>query len=147
MRERTVSQAVLRRKIHSVEPHASAFDATCIMTKARCGSVLVIDADGVLRGIFTERDLMSKVVAKGLDPQKTLMTDVMTPHPRTIRPDARVSDAVLIMKECGFRHLPIVSPASGITGVFSLRDALPREILAADQLIEYLDDEFANVPA
>lgn len=147
MRERTVSQAVLRKKIQSVEPHASAFDATCVMAKARCGSVLVLDADGVLRGIFTERDLMLKVVAKGLDPKRTRMTDVMTPHPRTIRPDARVSDAVLLMKECGFRHLPIASPTSGITGVFSLRDALPHEILAADQVIEYLEDEFANVPA
>lgn len=145
MNERTVSQAIARQQIFSVMPQDSAYDAACLMTKGRCGSVLVIDTFGEMRGIFTERDLMVKVIAKGLDPRTTPMTDVMTSQPRAVRPETRVSDAVMLMKGCGFRHLPVVSRASGVVGVFSLRDAMPDELQNADCLVEHLEDEFANV--
>ena len=69
----------------------------------------------------------------------TLVGDVMTPHPQTVPPDMKVSEAVLIMIERGFRHLPIVSPADKILGVFSVRDALPREIGDAVSLAEFND--------
>lgn len=145
MHERTVSQAVVSKKVFAVTPQSSAFDAARIMTKAKCGSVLVLDASGEMCGIFTERDLMAKVVATGRNPVSTPIEDVMTLNPQVVRPDTSVSDAVLVMKECGFRHLPVVSRASGIVGVFSLRDAMPQEIMAAEHLAEFLDDEFSNV--
>jgi len=62
---------------------------------------------------------------------------VMTPNPRCIPPDTKVADAVLIMIERGFRHLPVVSEAGHILGVFSARDALPREINTAVGLAEF----------
>lgn len=147
MPERTVSHAAVGRKIHAVTPQCTSYHAACVMTRARCGCVLVIDSRGTLQGIFTERDLMVNVVAEGLDPRATLIADVMTPQPRTVRPDTPVSDAVMIMKDGGFRHLPVVTASNHILGVFSLRDAMPDEIASAHRYEEQLEDEFANVPA
>jgi CBS domain-containing protein len=109
------------------------------MTRANCGSVLIVEAPGTLLGIVTERDLMTRVLAKALDPQTTRVADVMTRNPYCVAPDVLVSDAVLIMIERGFRHLPIVSTAGKIMGVFSVRDALPREVGTAVSLAEFHD--------
>jgi CBS domain-containing protein len=137
MPERTVFQSMSQRHVISLGPHASIWDAACMMTKANCGSVLIVDTPGTLLGIVTERDLMTRVLAKALDPQKTLVSDVMTRSPYCVAPETLVSDAVLIMIERGFRHLPIIGAGSKILGVFSVRDALPREIGAAVSLAEF----------
>jgi CBS domain-containing protein len=63
----------------------------------------------------------------------------MTPHPQCVGPETLVSDAVLIMIERGFRHLPVVADGNRIQGVFSARDALPREMNAAESLAEFND--------
>jgi CBS domain-containing protein len=139
MPERTVFQSMSQRHVVSLPPQASVWDAACIMTKANCGSVLIIDGAGVMQGILTERDLMTRVLAKALNPQTTQVAEVMTHNPQSVGPDMKVSEAVLIMIERGFRHLPIVSPAAKILGVFSVRDALPREIGNAVSLAEFHD--------
>jgi CBS domain-containing protein len=139
MPERTVFQSMSQKHVISLGPHASIWEAACIMTKANCGSVLIVDTGATLVGIVTERDLMTRVLAKALDPQKTQVCDVMTRSPYCVAPETLVSDAVLIMIERGFRHLPIVGVGTKILGVFSVRDALPREIGAAVSLAEFHD--------
>jgi CBS domain-containing protein len=139
MPERTVLQSMSQRHVISLGPHASIREAACLMTKANCGSVLIFEPAGGLLGIVTERDLMTRVLAKALNPESTLVEDVMTRHPYCVAPEVRVADAVLIMIERGFRHLPIVSSAGKILGVFSVRDALPREIGNAVSLAEFHD--------
>jgi CBS domain-containing protein len=138
MSERTVFQAMSRRHVVSLGPGATVHEAACVMTQANCGSVLIIDGAGKLLGILTERDLMTKVLAKALNPPTTLVTRVMTPHPQCVGPEMRVSDAVLIMIERGFRHLPVVV-GTKILGVFSARDALPREMNTAESLAQFND--------
>ena len=138
MSERTVFQAVSRRHIVSAGPGATVHNAACVMTQAGCGSILIIDSGGSLLGILTERDLMTRVLAKALDPATTLVTQVMTPRPQCVGPEMKVCDAVLIMIERGFRHLPVVS-GNKILGVFSARDALPREMNTAESLAEFND--------
>ena len=137
MTERTVFQSMPRRLLVSLGPDATVHDAACVMTRANCGSVLVIDAASTMLGIVTERDLMTRVLAKGVDPATTKVSAVMTPHPMCIPPDTKVADAVLIMIERGFRHLPVVGEGGHIHGVFSVRDALPREIGTAVSLAEF----------
>jgi CBS domain-containing protein len=139
MSERTVFQAMSRRHIVSVGPGATVHNAACVMTQANCGSTLIIDSAGALLGILTERDLMTRVLAKALNPTTTLVTQVMTPRPQCVGPEMRVADAVLIMIERGFRHLPVVTDGTRILGVFSARDALPREMNAAEGLAEFND--------
>ena len=86
------------------------------MTKANCGSVLIIDQAGAMLGILTERDLMTRVLAKALDAKATPVAKVMTHQPHCVPPELKVSDAVLIMIERGFRHLPVVAPGGKILG-------------------------------
>lgn len=139
MAERTIFQSMPRRHVVSLGPQASIWESACVMTRANCGSVLIVDTPGNLLGIVTERDLMTRVLAKALDPKKTLVCDVMTRNPHCAGPDMPVSDAVLIMIERGFRHLPVISPSGKILGVFSVRDALPREIGTAVSQAEFND--------
>ena len=124
MSERTVFQSMSHKHVVSLGPKANVWEAACVMTRANCGSVLIVDTTGLLLGIVTERDLMTRVLAKALVPAATL-----------------VSDAVLIMIERGFRHLPIMAisatTGSKILGVFSVRDALPREVGAAVSMAEF----------
>jgi CBS domain-containing protein len=90
-----------------------------------------------LLGIVTERDLMTRVLARALEPKQTPLSQVMTPQPQCVTPETKVSDAVLIMLERGFRHLPIVGPDRKVLGVFSIRDALPRELGTALNQAEF----------
>lgn len=137
MAERTVFQALTHKHVLSVGPGASVHDAACVMTRANCGSVLIIDGANTMLGILTERDLMTRVVAKALDPSRTTVAAVMTHNPHCVPPETKVADAVLIMIERGFRNLPIVTESGKILGVFSVRDALPREVTAAVSLSEF----------
>lgn len=136
MAERTVFQSITHKHALTVPPHASVRHAAGAMTRVNCGSVLVIEPPDVLLGILTERDLMTRVVARGVDPEKTTAREVMTPKPICVPPEMPVSDALVIMLERGFRHLPIVQ-GSRILGVFSIRDALPRELGTAFAVSEF----------
>ena len=137
MSERTVFQSMSQRHVISLGPGATVYEAACVMTRANCGSVLIIDTANVLLGILTERDLMTRVLAKAVNPATTAIADVMTHAPHCVTPEVKVADAVLIMIERGFRHLPIVTTTGKILGVFSVRDALPREINTAVSLAEF----------
>jgi len=137
MPERTVFQSMSQRHVISVSPTATLYDAACVMTRANCGSVLIIDSANTLLGIVTERDLMTRVIAKGLDPATTPASTVMTRSPHVVPPETKVTDAVLIMIERGFRNLPVITAEGKILGVFSARDALPRELNAAVSLAEF----------
>lgn len=137
MPERTVFQSITRKHVLTVGPQASVRDAACAMTAANCGSVLVTEPPDRLLGILTERDLMTRVLARDRDPDATLVAEVMTPHPTCVAPEMAVSDAVLVMLERGFRHLPVREPNGRILGVFSIRDALPRELGTALSQAEF----------
>jgi CBS domain-containing protein len=140
MAERTVAESMAQRHLVSLGPAATVHEAACVMTRANCGSVLILDnIAGTLLGILTERDLMTRVLAKALDPAKTAVSAVMTHGPTCVGPETQVADAVLIMIERGFRHLPIVDASGKILGVFSVRDALPREVHTAVSLAEFND--------
>ncbi len=145
MTERTVIDSISHSQVLSVNTDASAFDAACVMTKGRCGSVLIVDAGGTMLGILTERDLMVKIVAKRRDPETTPVSEIMTHNPHFISPETTVSDAVLIMKRHNFRHLPIISPTSRILGVFSIRDAMASELVEAESMVDLIDQQFTNV--
>ena len=139
MSERTVQQSISSGRVLSASPQTSVYEAACSMTAANCGSIIIVSDAGAMLGILTERDLMTKVVAKALDPQKTSTSEVMTANPRFVSPDTPVSDALVIMKDGGFRHLPILSSTYKIVGMFSIRDAAPREISEADSKAQYMD--------
>jgi CBS domain-containing protein len=137
MAERTVFQSIPKRHVLSLGPQASVWEAACAMTRVNCGSILIMEPPDKLLGIVTERDLMTRVVAKALEPKQTQVAQIMTTQIRVVPPETPVSDALVIMLERGFRHLPIVAPDGKVLGVFSIRDALPFELGTAMSQAEF----------
>ena len=99
----------------------TVYEATKAMFEANVASTVIIDNDGKLIGIVTERDLTRCVLAKGLDAKETRLEEVMTKNPVTISPDDLAMDALQKMCELGFRHLPIVD-GERVVGMVSVRD-------------------------
>lgn len=92
------------------------------MSKENVGAVAVLDS-GRLVGVFSERDVMARVVAEGLDPDKTLISNVMTKDIVVADPRESVDSALAKMHSVGCRHLPVVKDGS-LVGMLSIRDLL-----------------------
>jgi CBS domain-containing protein len=93
--------------IHSVGPDASVIECVRTMTSEKLGALIVMDGER-LTGIFTERDALNKVLAAGLDPVSTKVSEVMTKDPYCIPPTMTVGEAMALVTKRRFRHLPIV---------------------------------------
>ncbi len=119
MVQRNVGQLIKRGVVH-LSASASVREACELMATHHVGAVLVM-ADGRLDGIFTERDALNRVLAARLDPDTTPLSDVMTREPITLSPQTPVTEALRLMSEIGFRHLPIVEQDE-VHGIISLRD-------------------------
>lgn len=114
------------RKVLKAPPATSVFEAAQLMAKKNTGALLVIE-DERLVGIFTERDMVFRVVAKGLDPKATAVASVMTAAPKTVEPDRPFGYALLMMHKGGFRHVPVVEHGKPI-GMVTARDALDPDL-------------------
>ena len=104
-----------------IEESGLLIDAARIMHERDIGSVVVVDGDGIVRGIVTERDIVASI-AHGFDPKTTRVWEVMTENPVTIRENERVSTALEKITETGARHLPVVDDKGRPVGVISFRD-------------------------
>lgn len=98
----------------------SVFDAVAEMNRHRVGSMLVLES-GRLVGIFTERDVLRRIVGEGRDPRATPIRDVMTANLITIGPDATVEQAMAIFTEKRCRHLPVLDQGQ-LVGSISIGD-------------------------
>ena len=105
---------------------ATVLEAAVLMKQQGKGALLVVDGTRLI-GIFTERDIVFRVVAAGRDPKDTRLAEVMTPQPQTIHPNKPFLHALRIMHEGGFRHLPVVENDWPL-GVLSARDALDDDL-------------------
>ena len=121
---RSVSSILHRRRsgpdLVSARPDETVCNAAKCMAENGCGSILIIE-DGRLLGIFTERDLLVRVAAVGLDLTTTRLRDVMTAGPEFIGAEEPVEEAVRRMDEGAFRHLVVVD-GERVLGVVSTRD-------------------------
>jgi CBS domain-containing protein len=115
-----------RKKLLATSPATTVSKAAKLMAMKRVGAILVVDG-GRLAGIFTERDVLFRVVARGRDPEATKVAEVMTPNPETIGPDESFGYALLVMHENGFRHLPVVENGVPV-GIVSARSALDPDL-------------------
>jgi CBS domain-containing protein len=102
-----------------VSPAATVAEAVALMRREQVGCLLVCEA-GRLVGIFTERDLMRRVLAAG-KPLCTPVADCMTPDPVAVHPQEPIGAAVQRMEEGGYRHLPVVDGAGRAVGVLSVK--------------------------
>jgi CBS domain-containing protein len=116
-------RAVIAEKgsvVHSIEPTMSVLDAVRTMDKHGIGALL-ITASGSPVGVFTERDVLKRVVDRALDPAKTLIAEVMTREIIAVGPMVSITDAMAIMTSRRCRHLPVVD-AGRIVGMVSAGD-------------------------
>lgn len=123
MRIRSVMQ---RKKLLTASPAMTAAEAAKRMAKRNVGAVMVVEA-GKLVGIFTERDVVYRVVARGLDAAATRLADVMTPNPLTVSAEDAFGLALMLMHENGFRHAPVVEDGRPV-GIVSARNALDPDL-------------------
>lgn len=121
-----VRDVMQRRKMLKAAPDTSVLKAAKLMAEKNVGAVMVVE-DEALVGIFTERDVVIRVVAPGLDPGATRLADVMTRSPCTIGPDQPFGSALLLMHERDFRHLPVVESGKPV-GIVSARSAMDPEL-------------------
>lgn len=127
MTSRLIKDVVKHQTVVTLPSHTSVRDAAMEMAQRRIGAVLVVQG-GSMVGIFTERDGLFRVLAQGLDPAATTLAEVMTAKVMTIAPDRPLLQALHIMHENGFRHLPVVQ--GGVPrGIVSIRDALDYELV------------------
>jgi CBS domain-containing protein len=113
----------------------SAREACELMRTRRVGAVLVVDQEDCLVGIFTGRDAVCRVTADGLDPSRTRLEEVMTAKPTTMEPGKTAIDALRLMQDGGYRHLP-VTKNNHVVGIVSKGDFRGLEQAQLDQETE-----------
>jgi CBS domain-containing protein len=126
MPHRTASSIIAEQRLVTASAEATVREAARLMKESRIGALLVVDS-GRLAGIFTERDALFRVIAAGLDPDRTRVAEVMTREPQVIGPERSFGHALHLMYEGGFRHVPVVENGKPV-GVVSSRDALAPEL-------------------
>ncbi len=118
----TIRDLISNRTIHYVQPTQTVFEAASYMVDCNVGAVPVLD-DTKLVGIFSERDIMRRVVTERRDPLTTHIAEVMSTDIRSVGPHASSEEAMCLMQSHGVRHLPVCEGRT-LVGFLSLRDLL-----------------------
>jgi CBS domain-containing protein len=131
-------EAAMKGKVHQLPPTATVHEAARLMKAQDCGCV-VVTSDGKLKGIFTSGDLVKRVAAEARDPAKTKLSQVMTPKPDTVTRAALAIDALRMMHDGHYRHLPVVERGR-LLGIVSRRDFFGQEFSIVEE-----EDHFSEV--
>ena len=118
----TIRDLISNRTIHYVQPGQTVFEAANYMVDCNVGAVPVLE-DTRLVGIFSERDIMKRVVTEGRNPLTTRIADVMSTDLHTVSSGASSEEAMCLMQTHGVRHLPVCDGRI-LVGFLSLRDLL-----------------------
>ncbi len=132
---------LLRQKgsnVFSLPSDALVYSAIEMMAGKRVGALLVID-DGKLVGVISERDYACKIILLGRSSKDTLVREIMTPSPITIRCDTSIEDAMRVMTDNGIGHLPVMDSAGRVAGVVSIGDLVKWIMTSQDEVISHLE--------
>ena len=122
----TIRELLSNRTIHYIQPEQTVFEAANYMVQCNVGAVPVLDGTKLV-GIFSERDIMKRVVTESRDPMTTHIGDVMTTELHSVAPSATCHDAMTLMQEQAVRHLPVCEGTT-LVGFLSLRDLLRQKV-------------------
>jgi CBS domain-containing protein len=117
---------VVDRDLYFAEPSQSVADVAKKMMELKIGAIVVLE-NGRLKGVFSERDVLTRVVVAGLDPEKTLVGDVMTQEVATVPESAGIEVAMDSMRANACRHLPVLR-GEEVVGFLSMRDLMHHEL-------------------
>jgi len=136
---------LLERKgshVLTIGPSASVLQAALLMGEHRVGSVVAVE-DGQVLGMFTERDVLQRVVAKRRDPESTLVGEVMTASVVCCSPETTVDEARGVMRDRRIRHLPVADADGRLIGLISIGD-LNAQLQAAQEQTVFLLTEYIH---
>lgn len=122
----SVRSVMDKDKTLTLGPGATVSEAALQMAEKNTGAAMVVDGERLV-GIFTERDALFRVIARGLDARRTQLADVMTPDPKTIDAGKSYGHALVMMQENGFRHAPVIDNGKPI-GMISSRNAMDPDL-------------------
>ena len=134
MHRKIIPDIVQPMNIVSVKLDDTVFECAKVMADAHISALVVVDDDRILIGIITERDLTQQVLAAGLDGKTTKVGDVMTANPDILGPEDSAMDALELMQNRGYRHLPVVENGKCVSIVSnrdlyaSIKEALEQDI-------------------
>lgn len=144
MLDSPVADAIGEQDLLRLSPDTSVATAARRMAERHVGAMLVCEG-GTMQGIFTERDLLERVVAAGRPPETTLLVDVMTPDPASIGRSESLLQAIFAMKERRTRHL-LVKHDGEVVGIVSVRDLFRALVQASIEERRRLDDLWEGFP-
>ena len=128
---------LLVREVVSVSPSDTVEEVTRLMKRRHLGCVVVVDG-GKVSGVFTERDLLTRVVPEGVDPKATPVSKVMTTEPKTVDKSEPLERVFSVLAERRFRHVPITDDGRPV-GMVSLSDfaGVLKEVFADERYAQY----------
>ncbi|MBZ5512827.1 MAG: CBS domain-containing protein [Acidobacteriia bacterium] len=132
----SVNSLLGNKETFHVEADQSVIDVVKLMVAHNIGAVVVM-RNGDLTGLFTERDLMKRVVNESKDPRTTTVAEVMTRDLVIVSPERSLEDCLELMRERGFRHLPVCQGRQ-LCGVISLRDLLAHAVVEKDGEVQMM---------
>ena len=135
---------VSRQETYRADINQTVLDVAKAMVDRNIGAVPVLQ-DGMLVGVFSERDLMKRVVVAGRDPAKTLVGEVMTDDPLTVGPQEALETCLALMRRHGFRHLPICE-GKRLVGIVSLRDMILHDLDEKDDEVRMMRAYIHSTP-
>ena len=134
-----IRDVIRDREPYSLRESASVLDAAEFMAQRRIGAVCVLDEEGRLIGVFSERDLLNRVVVPKHDPAALKLGEVTSPLRAVIRCDETPQQALKRMEEIGSRHLPVLDGEQWV-GMLSMRDLLRVELSDKGDELKLLHD-------
>lgn len=124
-------------KVHTVRPNTNIKSVSQTIKNKGIGALPVL-SNGELVGIISERDIVTKVVTEGYNPQHTLVVDIMTPNPTIVFPDYDLEECLDLMEKGKFRHLPVVDNHK-LVGMISIRDILVALLREKKDLLNHFE--------
>jgi len=131
------------RKLFSVHPNQTVADVAAHMAAVNVGAIPVIE-NNELRGVFSERDLMKRIVVGGRDPERTLVSDVMSINLTKADERTTSEEAMEMMHRCGCRHLPVMR-GTEVVGFISMRDLMLDELEQKAEEIRHMRNYIQSV--
>jgi CBS domain-containing protein len=130
--------------VAAIRVESNAADAIRVMLDQHVGAVGVVDSDGRVAGIFTERDVLRKLSLSGRNPELTPLRELMTTPVELATTAMAPGEALTIMLERHFRHLPVVDNSGKLLGMLSIRNLLEQRIGDLSQELDSLEQYVAN---
>lgn len=138
-------QDIMTENPTCVGPDTSLEAVAQMMVEFDCGSIPVCDNDNKVVGIVTDRDIVCRTLAKGLDPLEMIARDAMTPDPYTIQPDASIDSCIRTMGLYMVRRLPVTDSRGRLRGMVSQADIARRAVATQPEITEEFEEALEEI--